>query len=323
MKAHAALGGLELISEAPRDENGGGLQSRDREGLPGRGALDEAPRSPQGGGGHGDRDVAGAARALEVGVDVVGEDEGPGGQRGVGDGAQLLGRPDATGGIVRVAQEEQVGAVEGALQRGDVDARGEGVGQEGDATDLGAGPFGDLEERPVGGIEGDDDGPGGAAVGQDDVEQSAHALNDSREEADARGRGVPAVPLPLPGDGRTPEVVEDLRVPVGPVPRGGGDGVDDARGGAELHVGDRHADGSGAEAGGEEVPLRAVGAPAVEVLGEGRRRRDGAHEATPVGQTEAERDERVGGPDAAGAEPRPPSRAALSPLPLISSISLR
>ena len=136
---------------------------------------------------------------------------------------------------MRIAQQEQVGTVERPLKGRDVDSCGrcgEVVQEEGDAADLGTGPLGDLEERPVGRVEGDDDGPGGAAVGKDDIEQGAHALDDAREEADAVGLGRPTVPLALPEDGGPPEVVEDLRVPVGPVPRGRGDGVDHARGGA-------------------------------------------------------------------------------------------
>ena len=254
MQAHPALGGLELVPEVPGGEDGGGLEAGNGEGLPGRGALDEAARFPQGRAGTGDGGVAGASGALEVGVDVIGEHEDAGGQDRIGDGAQLLGRPDAAGGVVRIAQQEQVGTVERPLKGRDVDSCGrcgEVVQEEGDAADLGTGPLGDLEERPVGRVEGDDDGPGGAAVGKDDIEQGAHALDDAREEADAVGLGRPTVPLALPEDGGPPEVVEDLRVPVGPVPRGRGDGVDHARGGAQLHVGNRHADGFGPEAGGE------------------------------------------------------------------------
>ena len=210
----------------------------------------------------GQRLVAVSTRALKVGVNIVGKDRHAIGESERGDHVELLRCPHPARRIVRVAPQEQVRVPHRLREAplGDDDAPLRQV--QGDPTQLAAGALDDLDDGAIRGIQGDNPGRASQLPGQDDRAQGRHALDDAREEMHVAYRGTPPVATRLPPPHGLAEVIEDLRV------------AEDARlarprdcarhRGArrELHV--RHGQGQSvlSEVGGQQVPLRAVRAPA-------------------------------------------------------------
>ena len=267
VQTHAPLRRLELGAEGPVDADRRRFEARDVEGLAGRGAVDDPSAHPQVLRDAGEGRVALPAGALEVAVNVVGEDEGAAFAQQLGEPALLVDAPDPARRIVGVRPQQQVRVGERLLEGLPVD-RGGGRGvAHGHADEIGARAFAHLEEGRIGRIK-RDDADRSIVSRQDVIDEGRDALDDSGEEVDVLDLAGPSVAAGHPRGRGLGEVVEDLGVAVGAEGGGVGDRLSDLGAGDELHVRDGQGDRVLAEVLGEQIPFRRMRAPARQVPAE-------------------------------------------------------
>ena len=239
-------------------EDVGHLHSREVECLAGRGAGDRAAREllrKRGEGG-----VA-ESRHHQLAVDFVGHDQYVAAQADVADAAQLFGRPDPPRGVVRVAEQHQFhGRVGGpAFQRVEID-RIAVVAVSQFALRGGAPAVVDGDEEVV--VDGRQHQHPVSGAGQR-PENGRERRDHARHGKYPVRSGRPAVPPGKPGRDRPVVALRDRGVAVDAVLHPAAERLDDARGRAEIHVGDPHREDVGRRF---LVPLHRVGSPARDQL---------------------------------------------------------
>ena len=236
MNVHAVPVVVENLLGVPvREDHGAGLQARQVEGLGAGNAGDHVPGNLRREGSHG-----GMLLAVEdqVGVDLIGEEHHMVLHAQFRHAPQLLRRPDDAQGVVGIAQQEQIGALQLFLKVLPVHAPhavllNKAVFQHVAVPGLGhvveLGVHRRLDQHI-------------AALRGEELDHGGNALHHTQAEAHEGRVDLPAVAalLPVPDGGkvalRPGGIAPDALL--GP----GGQGVDDGLGGAEIHIRDPQRD---------------------------------------------------------------------------------